>query len=196
MTIQTAVSDLIVLASASPRRRELLANIGIRPAIDPSTSPEPERKPKESPASYAVRAARGKAAEVAPRHPGCIILGADTIVVVGNRILGKPEDREHARQMLQILGGRWHRVITGICLTDSRTGKMKAAAEISRVHMRRLSNADIEWYLTTGEYHDKAGAYAIQGFASLFIDKIEGCYFNIVGFPIFTFANLLRRFES
>lgn len=95
--------------------------------------------------------------------------------------------------MLRSLSGRWHEVITGICLVDCCGNRAVSACAVSRVHFRRLSTADTEWYLDTGEYSDKAGAYAIQGYASLFIDRIEGCYFNIVGFPITTFEKLGRR---
>jgi septum formation protein len=122
-----------------------------------------------------------------------MIIGADTIVVVNDRILGKPDSEDHARAMLRSLSGRWHEVITGLCLIDNRTGRSVSAHNRSRVHMGRFTRADIDWYVSTGEHHDKAGAYAIQGNASLFIDRIEGCYFNIVGFPIFTFARLCKR---
>jgi septum formation protein len=181
----------LVLASASPRRRELLAAIGMDPIIDPSTLPEPERRPGESPASYAVRAARGKAREVARRHPGKIIVGADTIVVVRNRFLGKPDSARDAARMLKMLSGRWHQVFTGVCVIEGE--RSASAHSCSRVHMKRLLRHEVDWYLSAGEYADKAGAYGIQGGASLFIDRIEGCYFNIVGFPIYAFARLCSR---
>jgi septum formation protein len=193
MTILTTIADSMVLASASPRRRELLAAIGLKPRIDPSTFPEPTRNAGESPAAYVVRAARGKAREVSTRHPDGVIIGADTIVVVRDLILGKPASEADARDMLRSLSGRWHDVLTGVCIIHSASGKSASAHSRSRVHVRRLTEADIDWYLATGEYADKAGGYAIQGFASLFIDRIEGCYFNIVGFPIYTFARLCRR---
>jgi septum formation protein len=193
MTTKTGKFNSLVLASASPRRRELLAAIGIDPIIDPSTLSEPDRNPGESPASYVMRAARGKAREVAGRHPAGMIVGADTIVVVHDRILGKPASARDAARMLRMLSGRWHEVFTGVCIIQNGTGRSAAAHSRSRVHMRRLLQTDLDWYLSTGEYLDKAGAYAIQGYASLFIDRIEGCYFNIVGFPIFTFALLCSR---
>ncbi len=195
MTTWTANGRRIVLASASPRRRELLAGLGFRLVIDPSTIPEPERKRGESPASYVVRAARIKAQEVANRHSAGFIIAADTIVVARDRILGKPSSAEEAGKMLRCLSGRWHEVFTGICAIRKPAERAGAAYSRSRVHMRRLAPPEIDWYLSTGEYRDKAGAYAIQGYASLFIDRIEGCYFNIVGFPIFTFAQLCSRLQ-
>ena len=173
MTIFTELKLPFVLASASPRRHELLNAIGMKFVTDPGRSPEPDRKPGESPGRYAVRVARSKARETAPRHPGRIIIGADTIVVAGDRILGKPASRREATAMLRNLSGRWHEVFTGICLIDNESGRVASAHSRSRVHMRRLSREDVQRYLSTGEYQDKAGAYAIQGYASLFIDRIE-----------------------
>ena len=189
----TATGRALILASASPRRRELLAGLGLRLHIDPSSLTEPVRKPGESPSAYVVRAARAKAHDVAARHDGGLIVGADTVVVVNNCIMGKPASAAEARNMLKRLSNRWHEVHTGLCLVDRLSGRSAAAGNRSRVHFRRLTGDEIGWYLDTGEYADKAGAYAIQGFASLFIDRIEGCYFNVVGFPIFTFAQLCRR---
>ncbi len=182
-----------ILASASPRRSEILNRLGIRFYVDPSGIPEPARKPREIPAKYAMRVARLKAEEVARRHKSGLILSADTIVVLGNSILGKPETLAEARAMLRSLGGRWHEVLSGICLLDCNMHRVRSAFGQSRVHFRRISPEEIEWYLKTGEYRDKAGAYGAQGYASLFIDRIEGCYFNVVGFPTATFAKLCRK---
>lgn len=182
-----------ILASESPRRREILKKLGIEFRVDPSGISEPARKPGEAPSRYAVRIARLKVKEVAKRHKTGLILGADTIVVLGNRILTKPENRADARSMLNNLSGRWHQVVTGICLWDCQRLKAYPASGISRIHFRRLSRQEIEWYLETGEYRDKAGAYGIQGYASLFIDRIEGCYFNIVGFPVALFETICRK---
>ncbi len=195
MATWTADSRRIVLASASPRRRELLSGLGFKLLIDPSALPEPKRNRGEPPASYVMRAARLKAQEVANRHSAGFIIAADTIVTAGSRVLGKPASAVEAGTMLRCLSGRWHEVFTGICGIRKPEGRVGAAHSRSRVHMRRLSPAEIDWYLSTGEYQDKAGAYGIQGYASLFIDRIEGCYFNIVGFPIFTFAQLCRRLQ-
>jgi septum formation protein len=183
-----------VLASASPRRDEILKRLGMRFRVDPSRIAEPEREKHEPPPRYAMRVAHLKAAEVAKRHTSGMVIGVDTIVVLGNNILGKPENRADARSMLQRLSGRWHEVVSGICLTDCGRGRTRTHFGRSRVHFRRLSPQDIEWYLKTGEYRDKAGAYGIQGHASLLIDRIEGCYFNIVGFPTAAFVKLCRAF--
>jgi septum formation protein len=182
-----------ILASSSPRRRDILSRMGIRFHVVPSNMPEPARKGGETPTRYAVRAACLKTKAVAETHQSGLILGADTIVVVGDRILGKPSSRAQARAMLKSLSGRWHEVISGICLKNCSTQRTCSAYSRSRVHFRRLSSAEIEWYLKTGEYRDKAGAYGAQGYAALFIDRIEGCYFNIVGFPIAVFEKLCRR---
>ncbi len=193
MMRRTKNKPSLILASASPRRKEILGRLGIRFRIDPSGTDEPARNPRESPSAYAVRVACLKANEVAGRHKSGLILGADTIVVLGNLILGKPETRAEAKKMIQRLSGRWHEVITGICLMDSSVHRVRSAFSRTRVRFRKLSPAEIEWYLQTGEYHDKAGAYGVQGYASLFIDRIEGCYFNIVGFPVSLFEQLCRK---
>ncbi len=182
-----------VLASASPRRREILRGLGLRFRVDPSGLREPERQFGESPSKYVLRIARLKAEKTAERHPSGLILGVDTLVVVRKRILGKPYSRAEARAMLSSLSGRWHEVLSGVFLIDRRSGRCYSAVSRSRVHFRRLQSREIEWYLKTGEYRDKAGAYGIQGRASLFIDCIEGCYFNIVGFPVALFERLCRK---
>jgi septum formation protein len=182
-----------ILASASPRRNELLRGLGLHFLTDPSGIEEPSRNPQELPSRYAVRLACLKAREVSQRHPSGLVLSADTIVVLGNSILGKPSSRTEARRMIQRLSGRWHEVITGICLIDSMQQQTHSAFGRTRVHFRSLSPEEIDWYLKTGEYKDKAGAYGVQGYASLFIDRIEGCYFNIVGFPISAFERLCQK---
>jgi septum formation protein len=182
-----------ILASASPRRNEILKGLGLEFHIDPSGVAEPVRRPHESSSKYAIRLARLKAKEISGRHESGLVLSADTIVVRGNTILGKPGSLAEARSMIRRLSGRWHEVITGICLMDCGTNSAHSAFSRTRVHFRQLSPAEIEWYLRTGEYRDKAGAYGIQGYAALFIDRIEGCYFNIVGFPISTFEKLCRK---
>ena len=182
-----------VLASASPRRNEILRRLGLKFRVDPCGIPEPHRKPREIPSRYVVRVARFKAEEVAKRYGSAIVLGADTVVVLGKSVLVKPPTRAEARLMLKRLSGRWHEVISGICLLDCGQQRTYSAFSRSRVHFRRLSSAQIEWYLKTGEHRDKAGAYGAQGYASLFINRIDGCYFNIVGFPIAAFEKICRR---
>lgn len=182
-----------ILASASPRRREILSNLGLSFFVDPCSAPEPARIPGESPSLYARRVAALKAEGVSKKHKSGLVIAADTIVVLGNSILGKPESREDAERMLERLNGRWHEVLTGVSLMDLGRKRIFSDCSRSRVHFRRLSHAEIEWYLDTEEYRDKAGSYGVQGYASLFIDRIEGCYFNIVGFPVATFEKLCRK---
>jgi septum formation protein len=193
MTRGTEEPDWI-LASASPRRSEILSQLGLRFKIDPCRNPEPPQKTSESPAGYVRRASRFKAAEVASRRPSSRIIAADTIVVVDDTILGKPSGRAEAKDMLRRLSGRRHEVLTGLCLliTDEPR-RIYSSVTCSGVYFRRMSDNDIDWYLNTEEYRDKAGAYGIQGFASFFINRVEGCYFNIVGFPVSEFARLCRR---
>jgi septum formation protein len=188
-----------ILASASPRRGEILRQLGLQFHVDPCQDPEPPQKRSESSSGYVRRVSRLKAAAVSKRHPNSLIIAADTVVVVNNEILGKPCDLTEARDMLHRLSGRRHEVLTGLCLiTDGRHNsddqrRVYSSATCSGVYFRRISGGDIDWYLNTEEYRDKAGAYGIQGFASLFIERIEGCYFNIVGFPVSEFARLCRR---
>ena len=183
-----------ILASASPRRSEILRRLGLRFKTDPCCDPEPRQNTSESPSSYVRRVCRLKSAAVAKRHPDSLIIAADTIVVVDDAILGKPSDRTEARNMLRSLSGRRHEVLTGLCLTTAgEPRRVYSSVTSSGVNFRRMSNDDIAWYLKTEEYRDKAGAYGIQGFASIFINRIEGCYFNIVGFPVSEFARLCRR---
>ena len=187
------IDPIWILASESPRRSEILNRLGVRFRVEPSGISEPARKPGETSSRYAVRIARLKAKEVAKRHKTGFILSADTIVVLHNKILLKPENRADACAMLRNLSGKWHEVISGICVLDCKLRRSYSASKSSRIHFRRLSSAEIEWYLDTEEYRDKAGGYGIQGRASLFIDKIEGCYFNVVGFPIASFELLCRK---
>lgn len=193
MTTRTIARTDWILASASPRRSEILSSLGLTYRVDPSLMPEPPLNRGETPWEYAVRVARLKAREIGTRHRSGLVIGADTIVVAGNHIMGKPSSDEDARSMLRRLSGRWHEVITGVCLYDCRLRRLRSAYARSRVHFRRMSPNEIGWYIRTGEHRDKAGAYAIQGYASLFIDGIEGCYFNIVGFPVAAFERLCRK---
>ncbi len=182
-----------ILASASPRRRDLLSGLGIKFRIDPSQAEEPPRRSGESPSAYVRRLARLKVREVSRRHHNGLVIGADTVVVVSDRILGKPASKDEGRRMLRCLSGRWHEVVSGLCLLQCGSLNSRTASSRSRVHFRHLTNEEIEWYLDTGEYKDKAGAYAIQGYASLFITRIEGCYFNVVGLPLAVLHKLCRH---
>jgi septum formation protein len=173
-----------ILASASPRRKELLRAAGFKFQARPSSA-EPPPRPGESPAAYARRAARAKASSVAASAPaGTLVLGADTIVVEGNHILGKPVDAADAARMVRKLSGRVHRVVTGVCLVRAPRRVVALRHETTRVRLRKLSEAEIREYVESGEPLDKAGAYGIQGRASKFIRGIEGCYFNVVGLPV------------
>jgi septum formation protein len=171
---------MLVLASRSPRRREILERAGI-PCTVRAGEVHEARGPGEDPWLYAKRLARAKAESVELR-PGEIVLGADTIVVVGHDVLEKPADGEDAVRMLRLLSGRQHLVITGFCLRDDEDAVVDT--ETSRVRFVPLYEREIREYVASGEPMDKAGAYAIQGLASKFIDRIEGCYFNVVGLPI------------
>jgi len=183
-----------ILASASPRRSEILGQLGLRFKTDPCRDPEPQHNTSESPSAYAGRVSKLKAAVVAKRHPNSRIIAADTIVVIDGAILGKPADRTEAQNMLRRLSGRRHEVLTGLCLvTADEPRRVYSSVTCSVVRFRRMSADDIKWYLNTEEYRDKAGAYGIQGFASLFVNRVEGCYFNIVGFPVSDFARICRR---
>jgi nucleoside triphosphate pyrophosphatase len=170
----------LVLASESPRRRELLAIAGFQFSVR-ARPVEEVRRAGETPIQYARRLALEKAAAAAPR-PGEIVLGADTVVVVDDRILEKPADAADARAMLRLLSGREHAVITGICLVHD-DGSVSDHASTS-VRFAPMSEAEISDYVTSGEPMGKAGAYAIQGLASKFVERIDGCYFNVMGLPL------------
>jgi len=185
----------LVLASASPRRAELLRNAGIPFTVDVANISE-EVAPGEGPVQHAERLAREKAEVVAKRNPGKIVLGADTIVVVDDQILGKPRDAEDAGRMLQLLSGREHQVITGVCVAKlgTRNQQLATRSEQTTVHFAPLSWTDINEYIATNEPMDKAGAYAIQGIASRWITKIDGDYANVVGLPVALVWKMLQEF--
>ena len=182
----------LILASASPRRRELLRAIGIPFRVIPSRVEE-ACFPGEAPRRFARRAARDKAAEVAARYPGTHVLSADTIVVVGGVLLGKPRDRQDGRRMLALLSGREHLVHTAVCLFREPGGCRNEALVTTRVLFRKLSGREIAGYLRTGESDDKAGAYAAQGAGNLLIERIAGSYTNVVGLPMTHVLSMLRR---
>jgi septum formation protein len=180
---------MLVLASQSPRRREILSLAGIgftTRAVDV----EETRLAGEDPRQHVLRLAREKAMAVTSVQ-GETILAADTVVVVDHHLLGKPESGERAAWMLRLLAGREHEVITGICLRAGE--RLLVDAESTRVRFVAMSDEEIERYVASGEPMDKAGAYAIQGLASKFIDRIEGCYFNVVGLPVALVYRRLRE---
>jgi septum formation protein len=187
-------STRLILASASPRRRELLRAVGVPFRVVPSRIEEIPRK-GESPLRFARRAAREKGEEVAARNPSAFILAADTIVVANGRILGKPADRKEGRRMLSLLAGREHLVHTAACLLRADGGYRDGLIVTTRVRFRSLTGAEIAAYLRTGESDDKAGAYAAQGAGNLLIDRISGSYTNVVGLPMAQTLAMLVRAE-
>ena len=181
---------MLVLASASPRRQELLRNASIIFEVQPSDILEdPLQGEKAKPC--AERLAREKAQAIARKRPNDPVLGADTVVVIDNQILNKPVDATDAIRMLRLLSGRTHRVITGVCLVAN--GQPSVSSESTSVQMTEISEKEIIDYVATGEPMDKAGAYAIQGIASRWIPRIEGDYSNVVGLPIALVYRMLRQ---
>jgi len=179
----------IVLASASPRRAELLRAAGIEFEVMPAHVDESARV-GESPHAYVSRVAEAKASAIAARADGRVVLAADTTVVVGGEMLGKPVDDADAKRMLRLLSGRVHEVATGV--TVSCGPSLTTRVESTEVAFAALSEDEIAWYVATGEPRDKAGAYAIQGYASRFITRIAGSYSNVVGLPIALVYDLLK----
>jgi septum formation protein len=180
----------LVLASASPRRRALLEEAGLAFTIEPIDADE-QRLAGEPPADYVMRLALVKARAAFARHAADLVLGADTTVALGNDILGKPVDDADARQMLERLSGRAHVVLTGVALVWN--GGERVAVERTVVSFKPLSDEDIAHYVATGEPRDKAGAYAIQGLAGRFVDRIDGSYSNVVGLPVAVVLPLLAE---
>jgi len=184
------VSDCrVVLASASPRRRDLLNLIGITHEVRPANIDETMR-PREAPRRYAERLAREKASVIATRDPDLIIIGADTVVVINRKVLGKPADPSDAARMLRMLSGREHTVITAVAVSRGR--KLRSAIEEVRVKFRRLRDDEIEAYIAMGEPMDKAGAYGIQGYGATIVERIEGDYFAVMGLPLVRLVGLMR----
>lgn len=195
----------LILASASPRRRELLAQAGYVFDVCPAHIPEEPRE-GEDPVAYVTRLAREKAESVyerqGPRDQGnkgtrtadVVVLGADTTVTLDGHILEKPKDAEDAARMLRLLSGRTHRVITGVAVVSA--ARTEVAAEVTAVRFVTLSAEEIAEYVATGEPMDKAGAYGIQGRAAKWIPRVEGCYFNVVGLPLALVASMLQEEQS
>lgn len=181
---------MLVLASASPRRQELLRNAGIAFEVQPADIDE-NPLPQEAANECAERLAREKALAVARQRPQDCVLGADTVVVVDGQLLGKPSDGDDAARMLRLLSGREHEVITGVCLVVN--GQATVSSEMTVVTVSEITDKDIADYVATGEPMDKAGAYAIQGIASRWIPHIEGDYSNVVGLPVALVFRMLRE---
>ena len=181
----------LVLASASPRRLDLLRQVGLEPAeIDPADIDETPA-PREAPRAYALRMAKAKLAAVACRHPGAVVLAADSVVVCGRRILPKAEIEQDARACLTLLSGRRHRVLGGVAV-GSADGAVRTRLVETVVRFKRLEAAELDDYLRCGEWRGKAGGYAIQGRAARFVAFVSGSYSNVVGLPLFETVALLK----
>jgi septum formation protein len=186
------ISKKLILASQSPRRRELLAQLQVNFEAGIPDYVEMTR-PDISPEQEVIALARGKAESLKARFPKDLILGCDTLVVLGNKKLGKPADDSEALQMLRNLSGKTHRVLTGLHLLDSESGKSWEALEGTRVKMRSFSDQEARNYVATGEPLDKAGAYGIQGKGGHLVESIEGDFFNVVGLPLKRLSELLEK---
>ncbi|MFN4032797.1 MAG: Maf family protein [Fimbriimonadales bacterium] len=185
-----------VLASQSPRRQSLLRLFGKPFEVHPAQIEEHLPEYSARPALLGKRLARAKAEAVAPCYDDALIIAADTLVVIDRRVLGKPADAQEAFEMLRLLAGRTHTVITALCLLARQGGAtthLVLDAPRTRVTFRPLSDECIRWYIGTGEPFDKAGAYGIQEYGALLIDKVQGCYFNVVGLPLATLAKRLEE---
>ena len=186
---------MIILASASPRRSELLRNASIPFQVKPAHVPEfPEKG--EKPLDYCRRLARDKARKVYTESPGCFVLGADTIVIADDHILEKPKDAEDATRMLRMLSGRTHQVSTGVCLIgpDGDGGTFEdVSSETTQVTFAEMTEPEIRAYVASGEPNDRAGSYAIQENASRWAKSLQGCYFNVVGLPVPLVYQMLKR---
>jgi len=184
------MTQTLVLASASPRRLDLLRQIGLIPdLVEPADIDETPR-PRELPTALALRLARDKSSVVAARHPGAWVLGADTVVACGRRVLGKAATADDARQCLGLLSGRRHRVHGGVSIVDS-DGVQQSRRITTTVSFKRLMVSEIDRYIASNEWRGKAGGYAIQGMAAAFVTSVNGSYFNIVGLPLYETLSLL-----
>lgn len=186
--------EKIILASSSPRRKELLNLIGLSFEIHPSHADETisnELSPSEIVEQLALRKAR----DVADKYHEGYILGADTIVVLDEQVLGKPENVDDAFAMLKKLQGREHQVFSGIALIDKKTAKETVSHQVTKVFMKKLTDQEIEAYISTKEPMDKAGSYGIQGYGAMIIDRIDGDYFNVVGLPLSLLEQMFKLFN-
>jgi len=186
------MGNRLILASKSPRRYELLKQVGVDFEVIPSRIEEDYIK-GESPRKHVLRLAEAKALDVGNQHPDCWVVAADTIVYVDHSILGKPKSREEARKMLRRLSGKEHRVLTGFSVHHLEKGKGDREAVQTSVKVKKLTQPEMDWYVKTGEPYDKAGGYAVQGIGSFMIESIKGSYTNVVGLPICELIQMLSR---
>jgi septum formation protein len=185
----------LILASRSPRRAEILDSVGWSYEIIVAGVDETLRS-GERPLDYVQRLALAKAEAVSAKVERGLVLGADTTVVVDGQILGQPTDSDDARRMLRLLNGRWHEVVTGVALVPAGSAQRQVSHQITRVRFAELTNDEIDWYVSTHEPMDKAGAYGVQGKAALFIEEIQGDYFNVVGLPIRLVYEMATRIDA
>ncbi|RLJ70874.1 septum formation protein [Hydrogenivirga caldilitoris] len=178
----------VVLASASPRRREILSLLGIEFEVVPSGI---EEHTHGDPITTARRLSYEKALDVWKSNKDALVIGADTLVFVGKEIIGKPRDEEEAFQTLSFLSGRWHRVVTAVSFVSK--GFRKTVHDVARVKFRKLSGEEIRFYISTGEPMDKAGAYGVQGFGATIVERIEGNFYTVMGLPIHKVYEVLRK---
>lgn len=183
----------IILASASPRRKQLLKQIGLRFKVEPSNYEENIRSALE-PHELAQKISLQKAEVVASKHKDAIVIAADTFIVFGGQILGKPGTEKEARKMLKMISGKSHSVITGLSIIDTGKNKKLSKSVETKIHMRKLTPPEINAYVESKEPLDKAGAYAIQGLGAVFVEKIEGDYFNVIGLPLSALTEALKEF--
>jgi len=183
----------IVLASNSPRRKELMRQVGMTFTSSPAHIDE-SILPGEKPEEYVVRVATNKAQVASKRVGKGVVVAADTVVVLEDTILGKPVDEQDAIRMLSMLSGKMHRVVTAISVMDAGTGKTLTRTSVTKVWFKKLTENEIRYYVSTGEPLDKAGAYGIQEKGALLVDRIEGCYFNVVGLPMSLLDEMLKTF--
>ena len=193
MTYLSTNYPRLILASASPRREQLLKQIGLDFEVIPSNFDE-SRVCTSNPTESAQQAAIAKAKAVAKKLSEGIVIGADTIVVYAGEVMGKPKDQSDAVRMLKQLSGKKHEVITGVALVNARDNREYVWSEATLVWFRKLSDMEIKKYVESGQPMDKAGAYGIQGRAAAFVEKIDGCYFNVVGLPLASLVAKLKRF--
>lgn len=182
----------LILASKSPRRSYLLEQAGLEFFIFPSSFNE-DSVTFSSPETYARKLAEGKARDISDKYPDSWVIGADTIVVIHNTVLGKPESSDEARRMLKSLSGRTHQVLTGYCIYCKEKNRFFSETIITDVLFKELSDEEIEWYIHTGEPFDKAGAYAIQGLGTFLVKRINGSYTNVVGLPVCEIVEFLIK---
>jgi septum formation protein len=185
----------LILGSLSPRRSRILDGLGLEFLVDPSGIPE-DALEGEDPEEHVRRLALAKATEVASRHARGTVVGADTIVLLGGRLLGKPDGPPEASEMLRAIRGRWHEVLTGVAAVRASDGASAVGAERTRVLVRDLSDEEVDEYVASGEPLDKAGSYAIQDCGAAVVERVEGCFYNVVGLPVVRLCRVLDELAA